>query len=202
MEQLNAEGAQITGITCGMYNYKGSWEFDPIVALGTLNSDFPLADFPWKKFKFLDIYARSTRDSSGFIPPGMGDWLNDYWDIGLIEELEANGIDVDREVLSGLARCRNGKVLWLDQFRWNHIVEEHAHHFNEKFGIATDRHTIGNFVMFAIKNYPIIDVKPGRGVNTKIYIYNIIRGGKVQKMEVLVREDLGWIITAYPDMIG
>lgn len=43
----------LQGITCGIYNSEGSWEFDPTIVMRTLNADFNV-NFPWEQFSFLN----------------------------------------------------------------------------------------------------------------------------------------------------
>ena len=42
-------------VSCGMYNEKGSWEFDPSKVMMELNAYFPTAPFPWRHFQYLGI---------------------------------------------------------------------------------------------------------------------------------------------------
>ena len=45
----------LKGVTCGIYNSEGTWEFDSVEVMKILNSDFPTVSFPWRNFKFLGI---------------------------------------------------------------------------------------------------------------------------------------------------
>lgn len=51
MDQLG-----LKGVTEGIYNQLGSWEFDPTTVMRNLNSDFPKAPFPWRKFSILNLF--------------------------------------------------------------------------------------------------------------------------------------------------
>lgn len=192
MQQLG-----LKGVTCGIYNSAGTWEFDPVKVIETLNSDFPDAPFPWKKFKHLDIYARSTSNSPDYVPLGMGEFY-EHFDAELIQELLAKGIDVDPQVVAGVGRNRDGEVIWLDEARLDHIYVKHAQQFEDRLEVARDRASICNFILNAIKSYPIIEILPGQGAETQIYVYNIKTSHGWEKLEVLVLMDLGWIISAWP----
>ncbi len=50
MDQLG-----LKGVTGGIYNQGGTWEFDPATVMRNLNSDFPNALFPWRKFNILNL---------------------------------------------------------------------------------------------------------------------------------------------------
>lgn len=48
----------LKGVTCGIFNSEGTWEFDPVEVMKIFNSDFTTVFQtvpPWKNFKFLGI---------------------------------------------------------------------------------------------------------------------------------------------------
>jgi hypothetical protein len=67
--------------------------------------------------------------------------------------------------------------------------------FVDDFQIVADDTTIGNFIYKAIKGYPIVNIFPGEGGQSKFYVYSITKTGNYLK--VLVHDD-GSIITAFP----
>ncbi len=45
----------LKGVTCGIYNETGTWEFTPSIVMKNINSDFPSAPFPWRQFDILNL---------------------------------------------------------------------------------------------------------------------------------------------------
>jgi len=211
----------LQGVTIGMYNHEGSWEMDPVRAMTTLNRDFPEAAFPWKDFDFLNLLDSSSWGApdvnkfflgagggGGFYyfpgaDGGGGDFdfpfrLNNYYDPSLIQELKDSGADVKEIELTGLVRNRDGRIIWLERANFKHITDRHAKELKEMFGIESDARTVGNFILNAIKSYPIVNTYPGEGGQSTFYVYRILRSGQtLGYLHILVSSD-GSIITAYP----
>ena len=79
---------------------------------------------------------------------------------------------------------------------FSHILLPHrVLEFKNDFDIWDDATTIGNFIFNAIKGFPIVNVYPGEGGQSKFYVYEIFKTRNFLK--VLVHDD-GSIITAFP----
>jgi len=185
----------LTGVTCGIFNHEGTWEFDPVKVMATLNSDFPNAPFPWRKFSFLNLRDYRAGGLGKF--DALPNRLNDYYDTNLIQELKDNGIEANEEDLTALTRNREGRIIWIEEDRFKHIVDRHAGEFKYTFGIEDNAMTIGNFIFYAIKNYPIHKILTEVSQEKKIYVYRILRQGQTNYLHIIIL-DIGWIVTAYP----
>jgi hypothetical protein len=132
--------------------------------------------------------------------------LSNYYDSSLIEELISQGLIENEIGLTAVTRNLGiptgqkippeaSRTIWLEQARFTHILDEHKEEFKDDFQLGDDATTIGNFIFYAIKNYPIHNTFPGAGGQSKFYVYSIHRTGNYLK--VLVHDD-GSIITAFP----
>lgn len=143
---------------------------------------------------------------------GFGDFrfqLANYYDSDLIQELKDQGIEVNEEDVVADVRNRgipvknpyrlqpeDSRIIWMEQERFSHILLPHrVLEFKNDFDIWDDATTIGNFIFNAIKGFPIVNVYPGEGGQSKFYVYEIFKTRNFLK--VLVHDD-GSIITAFP----
>lgn len=143
---------------------------------------------------------------------GFGDFrfqLANYYDSDLIQELKDQGIEVNEEDVVADVENRgipvdnpyrlqpeDSRIIWMEQERFSHILLPHrVLEFKNDFDIWDDATTIGNFIFNAIKGFPIVNIYPGEGGQSKFYVYEIFKTRNFLK--VLVHDD-GSIITAFP----
>lgn len=125
--------------------------------------------------------------------------LEEFYSEELIEELESQGIKVNRKKLMAITRnYEEGTIIWLEtgnpEGGFIHILTvrngEHLRQFEYYFGIS-DYREIAELIIETITNNEIIDIFTG-GTHI-VYTYQVGRN----YLRIVIDAD-GYIITAYP----
>jgi filamentous hemagglutinin len=116
----------------------------------------------------------------------------------LIDEVKANGYKINSNDVIGIAKDKQGKIVWLEQGHLGnnpsglkHILDAHESNFNSK-GIATSN--ISDFILTAVSKGDIIGYQ-GKGTGRPIY--EVKYHGQKYKVAITVGSN-GYIVGANP----